>query len=110
MSHPIPQSATAKLPTPVGSVPTPWEGEPFDWLALVPLVAHPTKVAVIEALTWIGRPLSASLLREVFDREWSLSSVSYHVTTLADFGVLAKVGERPARGAMERFYFFTPDD
>jgi hypothetical protein len=82
----------------------------FDWEALVPLVAHPTKVAVIEAMTYIGRPLSASMLREVFNWEWTLSRVSYHVTTLAKFGVLIKVGERPVRGAMERFYFFTPQD
>lgn len=83
------------------------EGEQFDWLALVPLIAHPTKVAVIEAMAYIDRPLSATLLGEVFDWEWGLSRVSYHVTTLAKLGVLAKVGERPVRGAMEKFYFFT---
>jgi hypothetical protein len=45
---------------------------------------------------------------ELFDCDWSLSRVSYHVTTLAKFGALEKVGERPVRGAMEGFYFFTP--
>lgn len=87
----------------------PGGSEPFDWLALVPLIAHPTMVAVIEAMTYIDQSLSASLLTKGFACEWSLSRVSYHVTALAKFGVLTKVAERPARGAMEQFYFFSAD-
>lgn len=93
-----------------GRQPTANGNATFDWEALVPLVTHPIKVAVIEAMTYVGRPLSASMLREIFKWEWTLSRVSYHVTTLAKFGVLTKVGERPVRGAMERFYFFTSQD
>lgn len=32
---------------------------PFDWAALVPLVVHPMRVTIIEALCWVGEPLSA---------------------------------------------------
>jgi hypothetical protein len=66
----------------------------------------PIHRAVIEAMAYIDRPLSASVMSEMFDWEWSLSRVSYHVTALARFGVLTKVEERPVRGAMEKFYFF----
>jgi hypothetical protein len=81
-------------------------GEQFDWLALVSLIAHPTKVAVIEALAYIDLPLSATLLKDSFDCGWNLSRVSYHVSTLAELGVLEKVRERRVRGSTENFYFF----
>jgi hypothetical protein len=36
------------------------QGKTFDWCTLIPLVLHPTKVLIIEAMAWIDRPLSAS--------------------------------------------------
>ena len=45
-------------PRPGGTI-TVQGGERFDWEALVPLVIHPLKVAILEALEWIGQPLSA---------------------------------------------------
>jgi hypothetical protein len=81
---------------------------PFDWEALVPHGVHPTKVAVIEAMAYMDQPLSATQLLNLFDCDWSLSQVSYHVTALAKFGVLEKVGERKVRGTMENFYSFAP--
>jgi hypothetical protein len=36
-------------------------GEPFDWSALVPRVAHPLRVAIVEALLWIDRPLPSTI-------------------------------------------------
>lgn len=84
--------------------------EPFDWLVLIPRIAHPTKVAVLEAVAYLDQPLSATLLLNLFDCDWSLSRVSYHVTALAKLGVLAKVGERKVRGTIENFYFFAPQE
>jgi DNA-binding transcriptional ArsR family regulator len=85
------------------------ESHRFDWDALVPLVVHPMRVQIIEALGWIGEPLSAANLTRIFDdADLSLSGVSYHVTTLAKAGVLVKVGQRPVRGSVEKFYFFAP--
>jgi hypothetical protein len=84
-------------------------GEPllFDWEALVPLAIHPLRVAIIEALLWIGEPLSASNLTKIFDDEkLNLPGVSYHVTTLAKGGVLEEAWQRPVRGSVEKFYFF----
>ncbi|HEY5054412.1 MAG TPA: hypothetical protein VII45_13495 [Solirubrobacterales bacterium] len=85
------------------------EGESFDWGTLVPLFAHPTKVALIEAMVFIGRPLSASGSMHMFDCKWNLSCVSYHMTSLAKAGVLTKVGEQRRRGAMESYYYFPPE-
>jgi DNA-binding transcriptional ArsR family regulator len=80
----------------------------FDWCALVPLVAHPTKVLVIEALQWIGRPLSASDLRSVFDGQPATAAVSYHLKSLAKFGALTRVEKRRVRGTWKRLYVLSP--
>lgn len=78
-----------------------------DWNALVPRVVYPTKVLVIEAIRWIGRPMSASELAHVFGGAFSLPAISYHMKTLADLGVLTLDRKKRVRGAWEKFYFFT---
>ena len=49
---PADPSGSAGRPTEIGEV-------DFDWTVIISLV-HPLKVAIIEALRCIGRPLSAS--------------------------------------------------
>jgi hypothetical protein len=81
--------------------------EGFDWESLVPLFIHPAKVAVIEALHWIGQPLSSTELVNLFGhRKYNLGVVSYHVSSLAKVGVIEATGARQARGAQETYYFF----
>jgi DNA-binding transcriptional ArsR family regulator len=83
-------------------------GEPFTWDALVPHIVHPLKVTIIEALGWIGKPLSASDLTKVIeDEKYGLSHVSYHMVRLAQAGAIEVVRSRPVRGSLEKFYFFT---
>lgn len=81
--------------------------EIVDWSALVPLIVNKRKVLIIEAIRWIGKPTSAVQLEKVFDKTIDLSSISYHVKSLAKLGILKQVWKRPVRGAVERFYFFT---
>lgn len=84
-------------------------GEPqFDWSGLVALTVHPVKVAIVEALLWIDEPLSAVQFREILDREYSVSPISYHLRSLATYGVLTEVSRRQVRGAIQKLYFF-PD-
>lgn len=79
--------------------------EQFRWEALVPCVIHPLKVAIIEAMNWVGQPLSATDLTKVIaEPEWGLAHVSYHVQKLVDAGALVKVGQRKVRGSLEKFY------
>jgi len=83
--------------------------EGFDWESLVPLFVHPVKVAVIEAMLWIGRPLSSAELSTILaGRSHSLGVVAYHVGRLAKLGVIEVTHERQTRGGRETFYFF-PD-
>jgi hypothetical protein len=79
-------------------------GHAFEWAALVPRLVHPLKVAIIEALEWIELPLSAKDVDLVFDEEFGLSLVSYHMRKLADVGAIEKVEQRAVRGALQSFY------
>ena len=77
----------------------------MDWARLVAKVLHPTQVAIIEAMEYFEKPVSAQQLTRSFgDKEYVLSSVAYHVRSLAERGAVEKVGERQVRGAVENFY------
>jgi hypothetical protein len=82
-------------------------GPALDWAALVPLTVHPVKVSIIEAMEWIGEPVSATELTDVFEEPEGhyLSLVSYHMGSLVDLGAIEKIRHRPVRGARETFYF-----
>jgi len=83
------------------------EHDRYDWAGLVSRVVHPLKVTIVEALAWIGQPLSAHDLERVLEGQVALSLVSYHLRKLADLGVLEDVKSRQVRGATEHFYFFS---
>lgn len=81
------------------------DGQPsFDWAALVPNLVHPVRVAMVEAMCWIGQPLSSTEFRKIFDNEFSVSYLSYHVRELRKMEVMEKVSSRQVRGATESFY------
>lgn len=108
-------SLRSGVPSPSTGVPLSMQDEPgstkcsaLDWGALVALVVHPTKVLILEAMLWVGEPLSASELEHLFDEKPSLGSVSYHVRTLAKFGAVEQIRSRPVRGTIERYYFLAP--
>lgn len=79
-------------------------GHAFQWDVLVPRIVHPLKVAIIEALCWIGEPLSAKELDEVLEGEWGLSLVAYHLRQLAKLEAVEPVRQRAVRGALQTFY------
>lgn len=81
--------------------------EHFDWNLLVPLVVHPLKVAIVEALHWIGEAVSPTDLSRMFGEDTEdhyLSLVAYHASKLEEIGAVEVVRTRPARGALEKFY------
>jgi len=94
-----------------GASATPGDEAAQVWEALVPRVVHPVKVAVIEALRWIGRPMSPTELVVVLDcKDFYLGLVAYHVGKLVELGAVEPVRERQVRGAIETFYFFPGPD
>ena len=77
---------------------------PFSWDELVPLLVHPLRVAIIEALRHIGEPLSTADFQEMIEDDCSLSVISYHLVTLTRVGAVVVVEQRPAGATAERFY------
>lgn len=78
---------------------------PFDWSSLLEFYIHPLKVAIIEAIARMGRPLSSAELNRLFDPSpYSLGALSYHVRKLADQGILTQAHTREVRGSVETFY------
>lgn len=76
----------------------------FDWEALVALLVHPVKVAIIEAMDWIGEPLSATDLDRILKGQVGVSLISYHLRKLVELGVLEPVRKETVRGAVQTFY------
>lgn len=76
----------------------------FDWSLLIPKLVHPIRVGIIEAMDHVREPVSATDLNKMFDQQFDLSLVAYHLTSLAKFKVTKKVRERRVRGAVETFY------
>lgn len=76
----------------------------FDWEALVPLLVHPVKVAIIEAMTWIEQALSATDLDRLLQGEFGVSLLSYHLRKLAELEVIAPTRRETVRGATQTFY------
>jgi DNA-binding transcriptional ArsR family regulator len=82
----------------------------FDWSLLVPRTIHELRVAIIEAMEWIGQPLAPSELLHIIDEadneKFSLSHLSYHMTKLEKMGALKVVKKEQIRGATKKYYWF----
>jgi hypothetical protein len=71
---------------------------------LVARYAHPVRVWIVEAMRWIGRPLSASELDHVLTGV-GLAPLTHHMRTLAQFGIAKAVaGRKVPRSASKRPY------
>jgi hypothetical protein len=81
----------------------------FAWPSLIECQVHPVKVAAVEALRWIGGPLSARELWLIGMGDPAYATVCHHVKFLLDLGFIELTHQRPRRGAMEKFYVLAPD-
>jgi len=87
---------------PTAAPPAP--AQAFNWEALVPRLVHPVKVEIIEAMSWIGLPLSATDLDRILRGRVGVSLLSYHLRKLAEVGALERVRREAVRGAVQTFY------
>ena len=74
------------------------------WDRLVPLLIHPVKVSVIEAMTWLEVPVSPRELDRLLDEQFGVSLISYHVKGMAEAGAIESVSQKQVRGAIQTFY------
>jgi hypothetical protein len=103
-------SLPAKLDPPAGGKAGVPNDNPFPgWECFVPHLVHPLKVAIVEALLFIGEPLSAVQLGKVFRGAgdgFRESNVRYHLNHLAEVGVLGPTADGPGGGPREKFFDF----
>lgn len=77
------------------------------WQELVPRLIHPTKLELIEALSWIGEPLSvAELFAVLAPPESPIDYVRYHLKGLCHAGVVIEVPALTTRHPEELRYSF----
>jgi hypothetical protein len=65
----------------------------LQWSLLVPLIVNPIKVTVIEAMHYLGQPVSATDLHKSFGK-FSVAHLSYYMRTLAKAGVVERCGSK----------------
>lgn len=81
---------------------------PIDRAALAPLIKHPTRKSIVDALHRRG-PLSTSELGGVIENlDCRPAYLSYHIQVLVDAGALAEVERRRAGPSIEIVYSFAP--
>lgn len=79
--------------------------ESFWEKALVQLL-HPTQLLIVEAISRIEEPISASVMMRISDGQIKLASYDYHCKRLLKLGLLKPAGEAKRRGVYEKFYVF----
>jgi hypothetical protein len=83
-------------------------GDSFEWERLVAVSLHPLKVAIVEALSWVRQPLSATdLAKMVGAGKYSRDLIQYHAGCLENWGALAVAEVRRTQGGWESYYFFS---
>jgi hypothetical protein len=67
------------------------------WLSVPEKALHPIRVPVLEALWWIGEPLSAIGLVDVLDGYLTMWEAAHHLETLETLGVVEPSSTGQAR-------------
>lgn len=98
--EPTPRPTEQRAP---GGIITRSDSMPVEWERLARIYVHPIRISILEVLGIDGgRVLSPTdLSREL---RTTLDIVGYHVTRLAEAGLIVRVRREPAGGAIENFY------
>jgi Helix-turn-helix domain len=78
------------------------------WSTLPEKVLHPVRVPIIEALWWIGEPLSAIALVDALDGFLSMWEAAHHLRVLDEFNVVEPSSVDTDRGASREDLFEVP--
>jgi len=65
------------------------------WSAIPDKAMHPRRVSMLEALRWIGEPLSALDLVDLSDGDLDMWEAAHHIAALEALGVLERAPIEP---------------
>lgn len=74
------------------------------WEDAVVRLLHPTQLLILETLTYLDCPISASIMERLCDGQIKLANWDYHCKRLATLGLLEPAGWKQRRGATENFF------
>lgn len=84
------------------------EGSNRIWQELAPRLIHPTKIELIEALSWIGEPLTVTdFFALLAPAESSIDYLRYHLKQLDSAEVVVEVPDQSLSNPDERRYWFS---
>lgn len=78
------------------------------WSSLPERILHSARVPIIEALRWIGEPLSAIALVDVLDGYLSMWELAYHLRVLDSLNVVEPSAVDTGNGASAEDRFDLP--
>jgi hypothetical protein len=76
------------------------------WEKALAQLLHPTQLLIVEAISQIEEPISASVMVRISDGQIKLASYDYHCKRLVELGLLKPAGKAKRRGVYEKFYDF----
>lgn len=74
------------------------------WEGMVIRLLHPTQLLILEVLTYLDDPVSATALERMSDKQISHASFGYHCRRLEKLGLLKETHTIQRRGAVEVFF------
>lgn len=78
------------------------------WSTLPEMVLHPVRLPIIEALWWIGEPLSAIALVDVLNGFLSMWEAAHHLRVLDALDVVERFSVDTGSGASRDDFFDVP--
>lgn len=85
-------------------------GADVDWGLLAPRFIHSIKISIIEAMRYIDQPLSASELEKVLGGSFVSSTLSYHLKSLADRGIVEELAKEKGMAGPGKSPFILASD
>lgn len=79
------------------------------WITVPDKAVHPTRVPILEAMLWIGEPLSPINIVDVLDGPVSMWEATHHFSVLETLGVVEPAeaetgGEQPRKDGFDAAY------
>lgn len=80
------------------------DNDDFFWGVMGARLIHPAQVAIIEAMRWIGLPLSASDLIDILDDDELGRRLEHHLRRLVKLGAVVPVDLKTSNSAATQRY------
>ena len=78
------------------------------WASVPKKANHPSRMPILEAFRWIGKPLSAITTVDVLDGYLSMWEVAHHLRALEALDVVEPIPARAGRSTSRREVFDVP--